>query len=242
MGLDGRFRRVCVRIRKEFEMKKRILFFLSVAFLLILSAGPALATQFLLGGTNYSDISASVDFSYNPLSSTSGEITIVAKNTSSITSALTGFAFNVPSNISGLSAFSGPTGWSGLFKVDAINTPMQYGFFDIAGITGPNFNGGKVGPGLDAGQTGIFTMDVTGTSMDTLTAADFLGTLSELGDKVGLPQFFVDRFQGIGDFGGSDVATPVAPPPVPEPGTVMLFGLGLFGLAVFGKRKMNRET
>jgi hypothetical protein len=30
--------------------------------------------------------------------------------------------------------------------------------------------------------------------------------------------------------------------PVPEPGTMMLLGLGMAGLAVFGKRRMNRES
>jgi hypothetical protein len=29
--------------------------------------------------------------------------------------------------------------------------------------------------------------------------------------------------------------------PVPEPGTILLLGVGLLGLAVFGKRRMNRE-
>jgi choice-of-anchor C domain-containing protein len=30
--------------------------------------------------------------------------------------------------------------------------------------------------------------------------------------------------------------------PVPEPGTMMLLGLGMLGLAVFGKRRMNKEA
>jgi len=30
--------------------------------------------------------------------------------------------------------------------------------------------------------------------------------------------------------------------PVPEPGTMMLFGIGMLGLAVYGKRRMNKEA
>jgi len=30
--------------------------------------------------------------------------------------------------------------------------------------------------------------------------------------------------------------------PVPEPGTMLLFGVGMLGLAVYGKRRMNKEV
>jgi hypothetical protein len=30
--------------------------------------------------------------------------------------------------------------------------------------------------------------------------------------------------------------------PVPEPGTMVLFGIGMLGLAVYGKRRMNKEA
>jgi len=30
--------------------------------------------------------------------------------------------------------------------------------------------------------------------------------------------------------------------PVPEPGTIILLGAGLLGLAIFGKRRMNKDA
>jgi len=30
--------------------------------------------------------------------------------------------------------------------------------------------------------------------------------------------------------------------PVPEPGTMVLFGIGMLGMAIFGKRRMNKNS
>jgi hypothetical protein len=41
----------------------------------------------------------------------------------------------------------------------------------------------------------------------------------------------------------SATATSFDPPAaVPEPGTMMLLGMGMLGLAVYGKRRMNKEA
>lgn len=41
--------------------------------------------------------------------------------------------------------------------------------------------------------------------------------------------------------GGTAFSAESSPAPVPEPGTIVLLGAGLFGLAVFGKRRMNQD-
>lgn len=220
-------------------MNKKLLGF--VVILLLSFEVQVWAVPFAISGTNYpSDISAIVDFSYAYLSATSGEITMSITNTSDVASSLTGFAFNAPGNVTLNSPYTLlPAGWSGKYSPNGIKTPMQYGFFDIAGITGPNFNGGKTGPGIKSGNSSIFTLDLVGTAMDTLTNASFLGLFSDLGGKIGDVQYFAGRFQGIGPGGGSDVAIPINVNPVPEPGTMALLSIGLFGIVVCIKRRRN---
>ncbi len=45
----------------------------------------------------------------------------------------------------------------------------------------------------------------------------------------------VGKFSHVVEFNNSTT-------PVPEPGTLMLLGLGMFGLAVYGKRRMNKDA
>ncbi|MEI6825820.1 MAG: DUF4114 domain-containing protein [Desulfuromonadales bacterium] len=53
---------------------------------------------------------------------------------------------------------------------------------------------------------------------------------------------FEDTFGG-GDHDYNDMVLMVeSVAPVPEPGTMMLLGLGMLGMAVYGKRRMNKEA
>ena len=53
---------------------------------------------------------------------------------------------------------------------------------------------------------------------------------------------FEDLRLGNTDADYQDMIVSVTINPVPEPGTMMLLGIGLGGLALFGKRRMNKEA
>ena len=193
----------------------------------------AWATIIGLTGVNDPNNKAEVDFLYN---AGTGTIDISIQNTSPLYDPrLTAFAFNVPDDVTGVTAFTGPSGWGFMFSKNSINTPAQFGFFDIAAVTGPNFNGGNPNDGIPISTTFAFRFDLAGSNLDLLTADSFLNELSY--DPPGNPnessQPFLGRFQRTGADGeGSDVAA------VPEPATMLLLGSGLIGLAAAGRKKL----
>jgi hypothetical protein len=210
---------------------KRLIVLLAVllAFMVFIVA-PAGATTVYLYGVNYpSDISATVEFNYVNDNPTTGHIDLDVSNTSSITSSLTGFAFNSPSAVTGASPISSPDGWSVVFNPNDINSPGNFGYFDIADITGPNLPGGKPANGIWDGDSASFIIGLTGTGMGGLNDMSFLSLLSDLNNS-GTAVNFIARFQALPG-GGSDVAV------VPIPPTVLLMGSGLLGLGLLGWRR-----
>lgn len=215
-------------------MKSRIVLLIVAAVLL--AVAPAKADLLYLQGVNYPDVTATVNFDYAWVDANDGTISVTLANTSAIASAFTGFAFNAPSNVTDLGTFTGPNSdWSAVYSPNSINTPGQFGFFDLAAITGPNFNGGTPLNGIWNGVTGTFSIGVTGTDMDTLTTASFLSLFSSLNGFSGIPLNFIGRVQAIGTEGLSDVASQV-----PIPATALLLGSGLIGLVGIGWRRKEK--
>lgn len=203
-------------------------------------------------GVNDATLQAVVDFQYT---AATGVAVLDIKNTSTaFNPLLTGFAFNVPGGVSGLSAFSilddGDLNrvlqWSGFFDLDGLDLPQPFGFFDAGALAGDKntFNGGgDPQNGIVRGQTVRFSFTFSGPGIGSLDANDFLGASSFVPAQGpgsnGTSVAFVGRFQQTGSGGGgSDVAIPgpdTPPPPVgetpiPEPTTLALVGLGALGL------------
>jgi hypothetical protein len=208
------------------------------------SAAPML---FTLGGDTWGNwASASVIFSYTGISATTGQVDVQVTNTSTFGDPrVTGFAFNLPGSITGVSGFSSSlNGWQSLFSSNDINTPGQFGFFDAAATAHtPN-------TGVARNHTATFSFTLSGSNMLARSENSFLGQFSydppRGANESG--EYFIARFQRVGPFGlFSDVSTPkgdarLAPPTkeptqVPEPTTLLLSALGLVGLVAMRRRQ-----
>jgi hypothetical protein len=202
---------------------------------------------FTLGGEEYSDLSASVLFSYAGLTATTARVEVAVTNTSSQWDPrLTGIAFNLPGAITGVSSFtSSLSGWSSSHDPNDIDTPGQFGLYDVAALSGRKFSRGSSSHGIARNATATFAFNLNGAGMLGLSETSFLNLLSY--DAPGKTdedaQYFIAHFQRVGFLGrDSDVATPNGPPStplthgVPEPTTLLLSGLGLLGLAAMRQK------
>ena len=128
---------------------------------------------------------------------------------------LTAFIFNVGSADNDVAATL--TSTTNPFFLDAPNqngAPFGNPFVGGAGLTGGFLGGGNRSNGLDPGESGTFTFDITASDADSLTAASFLQGPFDFN--------FLVRFRGVGKNGRfSDIV-----PATPAPGALALLGLG----------------
>jgi len=196
------------------------------------SAAPML---FTLQSDDNSAVTADVLFTYSADSPFTGRIDLAITNTSTADDPeLSGFAFNVPL-LAAVTGFSSSlSGWSALYFPNGVDTPGNFGRFDV---------GAGGGSGLARNATATFSFDLAGLGLNTYTENSFLGLNSY--DPFGAPVENVDYFYGLFTHAGPDGrgyynadpnGSPVAQR-VPEPSTLLLSSLGVLGAAALRRRQ-----
>jgi len=172
-------------------------------------------------------------------------LTLVLKNTSPLANGgfLTAFAFNNPNLSIKKATLAGGTAFQ-LLGGSTFNNSVNgapFGVFDIGISTGKDFEGGGSPlAGLGVGQVGTFTITVSGVGLDSLSANSFAMEISAppKNGEGNVP--FEARFRGFCD-GGSDHVPGYACHQTPEPGALILGGMGFMAVLGFGYYRGRRE-
>lgn len=179
----------------------------------------------------------SASLSYAATSSSAATLSVALTNTTpSAGGYLTAFALNNPGGITGVSASSlGSFQLLGLSSGGVSAPPL--GSFDFGAAVGDKWLGtGKVSDGIAVGTSKTFTFNLTGTNLNSLTAASFANALN--GDGY----YFAARFrgEGISDKVPAGVPGDGSISSVPEPLSLIpwaIFGLGLLVYALRQRRQ-----
>jgi len=211
-------------------MKKSSLFIAIILACMIMLPAGAFALP-ISGSGAWGSFTGSLEYRYE--ASNSAYLTISLTNTSPAANGgyLVAFAFNNPgNNIVSIDLEATNTNFSAALDNNSINA-QPYGLFDILASTSGSFEGGgRPQYGIAAGDSAIFAFYLLGYNLDTLNDLSFVNELSTTGAA-----FFVARFTGFENEMSDKV--PAGGASVPEPGTMLLLGLGLVGLGITTRRK-----
>jgi hypothetical protein len=222
-------------------MSKRLLLLAASAALML---APSIAGAVPISGTGILG-SFSATFEYTATDDSSGTVAIVLNNDSLTAGLITGFVFNIPTgaDVSSVILTTSDTDFLLLGAGDSFDngeSGSPHGDFDIgAALGGSYLGGGSPNPGIAQFGSATFSFALTGSGLGALTTQSFLTTLSVPPAGAEGVQAFVVRFRGFPDGGSDKVPNQGEEPPVPEPGTLSLLGLGLASLAA---RRRARAT
>ncbi|WP_183353504.1 XDD4 family exosortase-dependent surface protein [Geomonas silvestris] len=117
------------------------------------------------------------------------------------------------------------------------------GLFGQPNFNGPNLGGPKSLDGLQYGITSagdVFsTPGVGDLANNALIKNSVVFTLGGLAANFDINSISNVSFQYGTDIANANITPPQGPTPVPEPGTLLLLGIGGFGLAIWGKRRKS---
>lgn len=180
------------------------------------------------------------NFTYSAVDASNATLTMALTNTSPAANGgfLDAFVFNNPGNfINGVSLPASETVFSVMggpnYNDNAVKG-VPYGYFDIGASTNGDFEGGgSPSGGIIPGATKTFIFTLTGSSLTTIDENRFISELSTGRGAGEGYQPFVVRFRGFNN-GESDK---VPGNLIPEPASLLLFGIGMLGFNLVRKRR-----
>ena len=211
--------------------------------LVCLIAPPSLASSvpFTSSGISGNDTGVTFDGLIDYDEAT-GVLQITLNNTSPLNSSATGLAFNIAGSPDVTVAYDDTdnAATAGVAE-DAFALETALGFAPFGefeyGLSSQN-SGSNNAQGVNPGESGTFTFNLSGPDIGDLNALSFISALSTIPPGT-QPSLFGLRFQSVGDdFQGSDRATAVpggTPIPLPPGAWVGLASLG--GMAVAHLRR-----